>query len=240
MHEHEKNLVEDAYAEKLPDYYDQSRQEMVELIPRTCERILEVGCGTGAFGAQVKNHLKAEYWGIEPDLAACKVANERLDKVHCGRFSADLRLPENFFDCIVFNDVLEHLFDPGHALTFAKSLLRHGGVVVASIPNIRHFPTVWRLVVDGDWEYTERGILDKTHVRFFTRQSIHTLFEVAGYQIERMEGIDPFCEMIPADRKAWRFYKLISRLPISLVRDMRYLRFAIRTQAKQIIASSHG
>ena len=226
-----ERILKGIYAEKRPDYFEQPRLEMIGLLPTESRRILEVGCGAGAFGAAVKSRLKAEYWGIEPDPGAADLASDRIDRVLCGLFSEGLELPRDHFDCIIFNDVLEHLVDPELALTYAKRLLCKGGVVVASIPNICHFPTLWRLVIHGDWEYTERGILDKTHLRFFTRRSIHRLFESTGYGVDTLEGIDPFYEMVPADRQAWRYYRYISRLPSPKVKDMRYLRFSVRATA---------
>ncbi len=232
MNQNQDSFLQKAYADKEQTYYDGSRPDMLSFIPASTRCLLDVGCGGGAFGAAVKSAIGCEVWGIEPELDASNRAAARLDRVITGLFSEDAGLPSKHFDCIVFNDVLEHMLDPAKALVYAKSLLQDGGTIVASIPNIGHFPTIWRLAILGEWEYGERGILDKTHLRFFTRQSIRTLFESSGYRLDRLEGINDYCQLIPADRRLWRYYKFFSLLPGSGIRDMRYLQFGVRATVK--------
>jgi SAM-dependent methyltransferase len=217
--------------DKQPDYYEQPRTEMLSLLPEPCHRVLEIGCGSGVFGATVKALRGAEVWGLEPEPTAARVAQGRLDRVLDCPFPDDDLLPEKYFDCVVMNDVLEHMVHPERALARAKEVLVDGGVVVASIPNVRHFPTLWRLVVGGEWEYTERGILDRTHLRFFTRKSISALFVENGYRVDVLDGIDAYYQMTPADRKPWRYFRYFRRLPLPGIHDMSYLRFAVRASA---------
>jgi len=217
--------------EKRPDYYEQPRSEMLPFLPVQCRRVLEVGCGSGVFGETVRTKLGAEVWGVEPESAVAALAERRLDRVVNSKFPDDAVLPEKYFDCVVFNDVLEHMAMPEAALTRAKQVLAPGGSVLASIPNVCHFPTLWRLVVAGEWEYTERGILDKTHLRFFTRSSITGFFAGNGFRLDALEGIDPFCVMTPADHEPWRYYRWLRLVPSAKVRDMRFLRFAVRAVA---------
>lgn len=217
-----------AYADKRSDYYDCLRPEMMSLIPTSCQRLLDVGCGSGAFASAIKQKLGCEAWGVEPEPASAAVAASRLDRVICAPFTEGLAITEHTFDCIIFNDILEHLVDPAQALLYAKTLLRVGGTVVASIPNIGHFPTIWQLVRHGQWKYTERGILDKTHLRFFTRHSIREMFTNCGFSNFHIEGINPYFEMQPTDKRAWRYYRMIALTPIPAVRDMRYLQFGVR------------
>jgi hypothetical protein len=106
-------------------------------------------------------------------------------------------------------------------------VLSSGGCIVASIPNIRQFPTVWKLIIGGDWQYQESGILDKTHLRFFTWLRITHLFQEAGFAIQRIDGINPFCSSGYDDKALWRRYSLFSWLPINRIKDMRYQQFAI-------------
>lgn len=215
------------YAEKRKDYFDYERAEMLRFVPTACRRILDVGCGSGGFGAAIRNRAPAEVWGIEPDVHSADKATRKLDKAIQGSFSPDLNLPTHYFDCIVFNDVLEHLLNPASALQLAGSLLSDGGVVVASIPNIGHFPIVWRLAVRGEWEYKERGILDRTHLRFFTRSSIRKLLQENGFQVERIEGINAWFKMDEGDQRLWRIYWPLSFIPAAGIHDMRYLQFAL-------------
>jgi len=88
------------------------------------------------------------------------------------------------FDCIVFADVLEHLRDPWGTMEQYLQRLKPGGYVVASIPNVRNFYLLYNLIVRGQWRYEDSGLLDRTHLRFFTRKEIMELFSVAGLEVE--------------------------------------------------------
>jgi 2-polyprenyl-3-methyl-5-hydroxy-6-metoxy-1,4-benzoquinol methylase len=215
------------YAAKRADYFGCERPEMLAFIPASSRKVLDVGCGSGGFGASVRNRTGCEVWGVEPNADCIGKAERNLNKVLHGFFGPELNLPRHYFDCIVFNDVLEHILDTASALQYAGSLLSDGGVIVASIPNIGHFPTVWRLAVRGEWEYKERGILDKTHLRFFTRSSIQRLFEESGFLIQQIQGLNAYFKMEASDRKLWRIYKPLSFIPVAGIRDMRYLQFAV-------------
>jgi SAM-dependent methyltransferase len=222
-----------AYEAKKRDYFEYERPEMLGFIPREAKRVLDVGCGTGGFGVAVKKLAGAEVWGIEPDAAAAKEAEGRLDRAINGLFNAGIDLPAGYFDCVIFNDVIEHMYAPKEALELARRFLSPGGRVVASIPNVRYFPNLWRLLIDGEWEYAERGILDETHIRFFTRRSIERMFQAAGYAIERIEGINAFCEVFPGERRLWRYYKLISWIPMPGISEMRYLQIAVVAKGRK-------
>ena len=196
---------------------------MRAFVPAEARVILDVGCGDGAFAAGLRDERRSdghelEIWGLEMDPAAAARATERLDHVLAG--PAELRLaelPQGRFDCIVFNDVLEHLAWPENLLRDLKPTLAPGGVLVASIPNVRYFFNVWDLAVRGDWDYHDEGIRDRTHLRFFTRSSMHGLFARAGYRLRRQTGINP--------TRSWRF-RLVNLLTLGRWSDMRYLQFA--------------
>ena len=232
-----------AYAEKREDYFSCERPELLSLFPLQARRVLDVGCGSGVFGQTLKHKFGCEVWGVEPDLKSCEKAATQLDRTVHGCFDENIVLPAGYFDCIFFNDVLEHMVDPALALRLAEKFLSPTGKIVASIPNIAHFPTVWRLVARGQWEYTERGILDRTHLRFFTRQSIRQLFEEAGYAITSLQGINKFHEMQLGDRRLWKIYRVFSWLPHRHLRDMAYLQFGVvagRQMSREIKPSTHA
>ena len=128
--------------------------------------------------------------GIEADAEAAAVATTRLDRVVAGRFPDDIGPEDGPFDCVVFNDVLEHLVDPWEALRRTKALLTGSGTVVAVIPNIRHVRAVLPLLVRGRWDYADTGLLDRTHLRFFTKASMIELFETTGYTVEAITAQD--------------------------------------------------
>ena len=200
-------------------YYQSLRPEMLDFIPRDAGRILEVGCGEGRFGKQLIDRQSAEVWGVEPNAEAAKVAATRLSNTENGFFREGISAPKKYFDCIIFNDVLEHMEDPWQALRIAKLFLRDGNAtVVASIPNFRHWDNLMEVVIGKDFRYKQAGILDKTHLRFFTEKSIRDFFREAGYEITGMAGINP-----TASRK----FKLINLLSCNAIRDMRYLQFGV-------------
>ena len=162
---------------------------MLGFIPRQAARLLEVGCGEGQFGRRLKEGSQREVWGVEIAAAAARVAEQQLDRVLSGDISALIDdLPASYFDVVVFNDVLEHLIDPEDILARIKPHLSERGVVVSSIPNIRFFPIFHDLLVHGRWEYEESGILDRTHLRFFTIESIRAMYERLGYEVLTARG----------------------------------------------------
>lgn len=171
--------------EKPRDYYSHPRPELVPLVPSSVSRILEVGCGEGAFAAALRAaHLpqKLEIVGVENYQPAAALAACKLDTVYVGDIET-LELPyESYFDCVVFADVLEHLVDPWATLVKIRKHVAVHGCVVASIPNVQHWRVISNLV-RGSWDYTSEGILDRTHLRFFTRKSILRLFADTGYRV---------------------------------------------------------
>jgi 2-polyprenyl-3-methyl-5-hydroxy-6-metoxy-1,4-benzoquinol methylase len=171
------------YESKPDDYFEHARFDMLPFVPATCKRVLDVGCGKGNFGEALKQSRKVEVWGLEPVASAAAEAATKLDRVIEGTFTPDADLPPASFDAIIFNDVLEHLMEPTEALQFAHKLLTPGGVIIASIPNIRQFQKVWELAVLGEWQYHDRGILDRTHLKLFTRKSIHAMFSESGFEV---------------------------------------------------------
>ena len=169
-------------------YDDDPRPDVLPLVPSSARRVLDVGCGTGAFGQALKrSRPDVEVWGIEPHLGVIPAAEVLLDRVVVGRFPEDV--PDRHFDVVCFNDVLEHLVDPWGALLAAAPILSAGGCVVASIPNVRHYSVIWALVRHGEWRYRDVGILDRTHLRFFTRSSMVRAFTDAGYAIDTVKPV---------------------------------------------------
>lgn len=171
--------------------YDFDRHELLPFVPAAARTVLDVGCGSGAFGRLLRSaRTGLELWAVEPDAAAARAAETGFDRVLVGDFPHD-ELPEGRFDVVVFADVLEHLARPEEALEAAGRLLAPGGRVVASIPNVRNWEAVLSpLLLRGDWTYTERGILDSTHVRFFTRRTMSALFTSHGWEVETLTGIN--------------------------------------------------
>lgn len=206
-------------ADKKPSgYYSTARDEMLRFIPKGTKCVLEIGCGEGVFGIAVKKMSGAEVWGVEINKDVASTAKGKLDNVLAGDVSILMPdLPDSKFDCIVFNDVLEHLADPRAVLAAARKKLCPGGVVVCSLPNVRYFPVLRQLLINKQWRYVDWGVLDRTHLRFFTEKSILTTFEELGYNVIRIEGINGF--------RSWKFTLLNAGL-FGQLSDARYMQFA--------------
>lgn len=210
---------------KPEHYHSQNRSEMLQYIPESAKIILDVGCGEAGFSKLLKYRNNPEIWGIELNPEAAKNAEKIIDKVITGDILSNIdNLPDTYFDCIIFNDILEHLIDPYTVVNRIKSKLSQDGVVVSSIPNVRYIKVLLKLLLKKQWKYEDYGVLDKTHLRFFSRKDIIQMFEDNGYDILIIEGINPI--------NIWKFliFNIISLWHLS---DARYLQFATIARPKK-------
>lgn len=174
---------------KEKNYFNFTRWELIKFVKTGNNKILEIGCGAGSTGLALKKEGKGkEVIGIEivPEIA--KKAKDKLDKVICGDIEVlDLPFDEGYFDYVIMADVLEHLRDPWKVVRKTGYYLKKQGYIIASIPNIRNWSILKDLIFKGKWEYAKEGILDDTHLRFFTKKSIIGLFKNNGFsEIEIM------------------------------------------------------
>lgn len=170
-------------------YYEHARPEILELIPGSARRVLDVGCGAGKLGEALKRRQSAVVIGMEMSRDAAEAAAFRLDEVIVGDAEwLERDFAEADFDAIVCGDVLEHFCDPSAFLRRARGWLAPGGVLIASIPNARHFSVIAPLL-DGNWSYEPAGIMDATHMRFYTRRDIIELFHGSGFRLQRISPI---------------------------------------------------
>ena len=158
----------------LSDYHRAARPEVVELVSPAGKRILDVGCAAGFMGAAMLQKGASEVVGLELYAPAVTAARARLTAVYRVDLATlpALPYPRGYFDCITFADVLEHLPDPQAVLRHLLPYLAQGGTVAVSLPNVRHHSVVLPLVVQGRWDYDDAGVLDRTHLRFFTRTAM--------------------------------------------------------------------
>ena len=181
--EQRRHRLADHYDAKSANYYAGDREDMRKLVPSGVKRLLDVGCGNGAFGCSLKRERPGIYVaGIElTDWA--ETAREHLDGVYQVDAERDDINVMGKFDCITFNDVLEHLFDPWKIVSRLSEQLDPGGYVIASSPNMRFFHVLKALVLNKRFDYGEAGVMDRTHVRWFTVKTFPELFQSVGLTV---------------------------------------------------------
>ncbi len=209
-------------------YYENPRPEMLRFVPQTRRRVLEIGCGTGGFIASIVGC--DEKWGVEPTDAGFE-ASEKLTRVLHGTFDAVKgQLPHQYFDVIICNDVIEHIADHRAFLAEVKMLLSPNGTLIGSLPNVCFYDTLLRAVFENDWRYADAGILDRTHLAFFTTKSFRRVLEEAGYHVIKVQGIH-YDHRLTNDRRT-RFYqflaKVAGKLSLGHLSHLRHFQFAFQ------------
>ena len=158
-------------------YPDRLNPDLLERIPLGARVVVDVGCATGALGAEYKRRNPgARVIGIERDKMAAKLAASRLDTVHIADLDEDVaslrvEIENGSVDCLIYGDVLEHLRDPWNVLAHHAAWLSPGGVVLICMPNAEHWSFAERLL-RGTWDYEEQGLFDSTHLRWFTADTV--------------------------------------------------------------------
>jgi len=209
-----------------PTYYQNVRNEMTLLLPTYYSRVLEIGCGEGKF----RNNLtqEHEYWGVESVKSVAKVAQKKLDRVLIGTIQETIKqIPHDYFDLVVCNDVIEHMVDHDKFLQSIKEKIKKDGCLIASIPNVRFLTNLWEILIKKDWEYKNKGILDITHLRFFTRKSLYRTINDNGFIIDRFMGINPY-------RGNSSLKRCFSEFAVLLFgQDVRFFQFGIRIKCAE-------
>lgn len=200
-------------------YDREDRDEVADWLPDGMRSMLDIGCGRGGFGRTARRHRPdAHLTGLEINAAAADEARAHFDDVIVGPFPDALAGLDRTFDVITLLDVVEHVADPWASLEALHAHLAPGGVLVSSIPNIRYLPVLYELLVRRDFRYREIGVLDRTHLRFFTQKGIRRLFADTGFRIDTMAGINSPLERMPA---------LVRPVGHAVLRDTAYPQFVV-------------
>lgn len=197
--------------------YTTPRPDVFEMVPSSARHILDVGCSNGALGRSLMAAQPGRrVCGIEFDAVFAHEAANHLEHV----INADLNglnwrdvLVGRSFDCIIFADVLEHLVDPQRCLLHARQYLRPGGCVIVSLPNIRHLSALRAIVLGGHFPQRDRGIFDRTHLRWFTIADAYSLLGNSGLKVST---VSPTLRW--GDRGGGRMNRLLNRLPTTVQR----------------------
>ena len=213
-----------------PQYHQNPRVEIASFLNEAPGVVLDVGCGGGATGRLIKEKFPGtRVIGIELNPHAAQYARQFLDDVVCASID-DVELARHVGEVtigtVLLLDVLEHLYDPWRALTRIRSWIAPGTRVLASVPNIRNLASLDELAA-GRWEYGPHGVLDITHVRFFTRATLRLLFEQTGYDVTHME---------PLMQPGWIDRLVISRRPGRLVTQNLSIAFRNREDLEDLYA----
>ena len=154
------------------------------LVPERA-RVLDVGCGSGAVSTVIRRLRNARLVGVEPDSERAQVARDRGIEVIQGYLSTELLEQLGRFNVVVFADVLEHLPNPSALLQLGCCALERDGAIVISVPNVAHWSVRWELL-RGRFDYEKHGIMDATHLRWFTANSLVNWLRNNGLQVEQM------------------------------------------------------
>jgi len=192
--EHDEGYLKSQYQQKPDDYFHGARTDFIDALPEAPDaRLLEVGCGLGATGALALKHGRAgHYTGIELDRRAAEEARKTLNEVQVGNVEEmDFNWAPSSFDGLILSEVLEHLIDPWTVMKRLAPLVRPGGLVLASSPNVSHYSIIAEQM-KGHWNLTDQGVMDRTHMRWFTPATFRALFEDAGFEVESIKPLVPF------------------------------------------------
>lgn len=212
------------YGTKPDTYFASARKEITPLLPSYSARVLEIGCGSGQTLRWLKESGRCgETVGLELFENAASIARQHVDRVVVGnaeQMVGDV-FEEESFDLVLCLDVLEHMVEPWAFVAKLERLIKPGGLLVASIPNVRHLTVLLPLIFAGRWGYESQGILDRTHLRFFTRNSALALLTTKRLRVTRWIRNFP---------KALSKTGLVNLLTLGLVKDFLTVQYLIAVQ----------
>jgi len=183
------------YQDKTSGYYSICREDLIQLIPdkNSANRVLEIGAGAGQTLARIKElGYAGETVGVDVvDLS--QSSRPGIDRFYVADIEDEtFALDGQYFDVILCGDVIEHLRDPWRAMKRLSTFLKSGGVLIASIPNLREKNLLKKIVLGGDFSYADCGTLDRSHLRFFCKRNMIELLEGSGLRVARVASdLDP-------------------------------------------------
>lgn len=210
------------------DYYGHARPEMMAFLPSRIERLLDIGCGAGATTAAIRSRHPVVWAGgveyvAEQAARARPGTFEQLWVIDAEKERFETGIAPGTLDCILCFDVLEHMVDPWTFVKRISPLLKPGGRLVISIPNIRNWKFIRALLFSGDFNYTDAGLLDRTHLRFFVSTTAAELATCGGLKLVSVGNVKP-----------WPLFNakgLLSRLTFGGLDDLMIKQLAVVAEA---------
>lgn len=201
-----------------PGYHGRVRQEILPLLPPGCGTLLDVGGGMGATAAWLRQMGRADRAGV---IDRVNVGRPGLNFCHAGdiedpAFLKSVIQAEGPFQTILCLDVLEHLRDPWAVVRQLHAGLAPNGIIISSIPNVRNFTALVPLLLRNRWQLTDSGILDRTHLRFFVRDSAVALMTSSGLALETVRAN-------PSGGRKVRLFRALTAGLLNSFTDLQYL-----------------
>ena len=190
-----------------PNYliYEAVNQPVILRVPKTTKRVLDIGCGTGSLGRKIKEEINCEVVGVTYSKLEAECAFKCLDFVIIHDINSLNPYELGEFDCIICSHILEHLYQPQALLNHLHYNLSNDGIIIVALPNVLHWKQRLKFI-RGRFRYTDGGLMDKTHFRFFDWETAHALLEQSGYKVIESEAYGNF--PLPGIRK-WLPQKII-------------------------------
>lgn len=173
---------------KANSYYHGERRELLDWLGGQHRRVLEIGCGAGGNAAWLRRHGAERIVGVEIDRASASRAQQVFDEVLIGPVETTIGSLDEEFDLIICADVLEHLVNPWAVVAELSTLAADGGLLLVSVPNIRHYRALLRIAFGPGFRYDSEGTFDSTHLRFFDRDGVRRLMDRSEWVPERWGG----------------------------------------------------
>jgi SAM-dependent methyltransferase len=167
--------------------YESLNQPVLLRVSKTAKRVLDIGCGAGSIGREIKQGINSEVIGVTYSEQEAQRASNCLDRVIISDLNSFAPHELGQFDCIICSHILEHLYHPQTLLNHLHDNLTADGVLIVALPNVLHWKQRWEFI-RGRFRYTDGGLMDKTHFRFFDWETAHELLEQGGYQVVEAEA----------------------------------------------------
>ncbi|OLP66715.1 hypothetical protein BACPU_00740 [Bacillus pumilus] len=205
------------------------------LLPKEATCVLDVGCGAGATGLELINRQKVEMYGVEEGELKANIAKAYYRDVTQAKVEEyPWAEKASFFDAIIFSDVLEHISDPWQIISQAYMSLKPDGVIICCLPNMMHAEVLLPLMT-GDFTYQDMGLLDRTHIRFFTPKTMRALFPEAMFERILEKRID-----VHIDQNVQLFFDEVARIGEALGFQVNALSDEVNLYQLLIVARKKG